>query len=870
MTNGLSKKKKRRRSSDNGDIDTSSSSRTRSSSDLLQTRTIDGQSSTTLDSDVSSTRTDTTTTTDTQTTNGDASRVRRDSTTSDSIALRQRQINGLQRSRTLNDLDSPISRDSDLMRRDSDSESTVNALRDDSTSDQRRRSLSDLAATIDTDATIPDLRPLRFRSQSVGADTSSFRQKPFDESSLNSLLDSMDQGAINESPLVEELSLNDSRRDADDENFVEDAATDLEVSARRSSYSQDESNWRPLPQEADNALRELQAEFTIAEDAIGPESIVVDLLPNIYAEDGQGVSREILNDVYFLSKEHISATVDNPLLRDNQLPNAGKQRIQRMITLVKAIDKMKSRKAFLVPEDAQAYNGYKLNDTSMGATSLTTREREIHQTYGSSLTDTSFNRTQDSSELHNTITSYRQTTLERLTTDLQALEALFDDKLIKKEHHKRVLRAQDALQKAINRINPLLNNPSDPNTTDARDQLHLAIDAMRAAAETYRSAGRKDKKRVQSRLDACQHVLDRLDQLTVTDDRIINSRLTESFRTIENARNTLRQLGPEAINAFDKTIDDLFFNASPDANAQTVFDSLGTALNLAAFDKRVGDSTAFTNAQAVSTGFGIGTTASSIVADVSKAYSFIKGLKEAGVVTKRDALNGGLILVNTTKNASTAIKTGIDIADKVSGVSAAVGATATVAGITTGAAGTAIGVGFTVHGGYVAYKTNLRVKPAEGIDDANIRAQVIDRINKKRRRAILKAVGGAVAVVGGVAAIVATAGAATPVVVAIGVAAAAASTTVGLGLSGERGVRAAVKMSKGTTGKEREALATEVFVHMNALLASGKYNKAKELAQSLTNNKFKQNLMLRGADASASDEDQQAALMIMRDKLKTW
>jgi hypothetical protein len=394
---------------------------------------------------------------------------------------------------------------------------------------------------------------------------------------------------------------------------------------------------------------------------------------------------------------------------------------------------------------------------------------------------------------------------------------------------------------------------------------------MRTAAQTYLSAGRKDKKRIQSRLDACQNVLDRLDQLTATDDKVITSRLSESFGTIEKARRILSQLGPNATNAYDDAVNDLFFNASPDANYQTFLDSVSTAIDHTKEDSSVTSSSASQIAGGVSTGVGIGSDTISVLADVYKAVSLIKGLKEAGVVTKTEALNGGLILLNTTKNVSGAVETGFKVANSFATAGqTSLAASANIAGAVSGGAGVAIGAGFAVHGGYVAYKTNLRVKPAEGIENQEIRTKILDRVQTKRRRAILKAVGGAIAVAAGVVAIVASAGAATPVVVGIGIGIAALSTGVGVGLTGERAGRAIYKKSTGTQGSEREALATATFVHMNELLASGNYSKAKELAQALTNNKLKQSLMLRGADASASEEDQQTALMIMRDKLKTW
>jgi hypothetical protein len=712
------------------------------------------------------------------------------------------------------------------------------------------------------------LRPLRARSLS---EEDASLVKRFDESSLSSLRDSIDQTDVNELPLVRELSLNDSGEDADNENFVEDTTTDLDVPVRRSSYSQDENKWQSLPPEADSALRTLQAEFTNAEDAIGPERYLTNLLPNIYAEDGQGVSREILNDVYFLAKAQIARTIDNPLFKDDQLSDAAKLRIQRMIELVKAIDKMDSRAAFLVPENAQVYNDYLLESTNLGATSLTTHEREILRSYGSSLADVSFNRIRENSEVHKTITDYRKSTLDRLTTDLGVLESIFQDKLIKKEHHNRVLQAQSALRQAVDRVKPLLDNPSDPNTTDAIEQLNLAITAMKTAAQTYLSSDRKNKKRIQSRLDACQTVLDRLDQLTVKDDKIIDNRLAECFRVIEAAR---RFLNPVSRDAFDKAVEGLVFDDTGE-NVRSILDNIAPAIEYAERRKEdlfKGDPNkdiTSTNESIAAGVSGAGAVTAFLLTDLYKAFSFIKGIKkrvqDSEPITPQDALKGTSILTSGVQNTSTAFKSGVTVAGAISktAVSEGLKAAADMAGTVATAAGIVLSTGGALIAGRRAYKTNLRVESAKGIEDDSIRTQIVDRIQTKKRRALLTTLGCTIGIAGGIVAIVGTAGLAAPIVAGV-------AAVIGLSLASNRGIRAAIKTSKGTRGSEREALATEIFKHMNDLLASGNYDKAKELAQALTNNKVKQNLMLRGADAGADFKYQQAALVIMRDKLKTW
>jgi hypothetical protein len=549
------------------------------------------------------------------------------------------------------------------------------------------------------------------------------------------------------------------------------------------------------------------------------------------------------------------------LIDPDQLPDDVRQNIEQAIELVNAIDKMPGREAFLSPENAKIYNAQKLSSTSLGASSLTIRDRSILSASGSSQSNISLSRTQSNPAVHSAISDYRRNMIERLETDLDSLKAVFQGKLLKKEQHKKVLEAETALRKALDRIKPLLDTPSDPNTQDAETQLALALDSMSTLAQTYISIDRKS--RIQDRIDACKTVRDRIDQLRVTDDNIISSRLTQSTDTIETVRNQiLQQLGPEAASTYSKLIEDMFFNASPDAGVQTLMESISTALGLRAIAKGIQPSNDSLSNQ-VSPFVGIVGNPLSLMGDLYKAVSFIQEIKKGGGVTQRQVLQGGLITGNVLKNAGATAKAGIDVANTVEKVGSTAAAATSGLGVAVGGVGAAVSLGVTIHGGLIAYKTNLRVKSAQGIEDENIRAQVMDRIKTKRLRAIVKVVGGTIAVAGGVVACVATAGVAAPVIAAIGAA-------IGLGLTGARAGRAIAKKQQGTKGKEREKLATEIFKHMNDLLVAGDYNKAKELAQALTNNKFKQNLMLRGADGGANLETKAVALGIMREKLKTW
>jgi hypothetical protein len=723
---------------------------------------------------------------------------------------------------------------------------------------QRRQSLSDLVATIDPATTTIDRRLAR--SRTLGADTRPLEVQPFDEDGLAEVLKRADQLDGQITPALQEAALNEADDDGDDQNTIELQPGDLDVLFQTSAYSEDQQTWRPVPPEVNSALERMVTSFTSVEQIPGsPGSFLAELLPNVRADSGSGVSRELLNDAYFLAKEVIAATTNNPLIDPEQLSDGVKQNIEQAIELVNAIDKMPGKEAFLSPENAQIYNAQKLSTTSLGASSLTIRDQQILRASGSSQSNLSFSRTQSNPAVHSEISDYRRAMIERLETDLDALKKVFQGKLLKKEQHRKVLEAETALRKALDRMKPLLDNPSDPNTQDAETQLALALDSMSTIAQTYISIDRKS--RIQDRIDACKNVHDRIDQLRVTDDNIIATRLNQSADTIEEVRRlVLQQLGPEAARTYSTLMEDLFFNASPDAGIQTLLDSISTALGLGALDQGASQLQALSK---IVSPFPSGGAAFGLMEDLYKAVSFIQEIKKGGGVSQQQVLQGGLITTNALKNAGATAKAGIDIANVFKDVGDIASKAASGLGAAVGGLGAAIGLGFTIHGGMIAYKTNLRVKSAQGIEDENIRAQVLDRIKTKRLRAIVKAVGGTVAIAGGVVACIATAGVAVPVIAAIGIA-------IGVGLTGAKAGRAIYKKQQGTKGTEREELATEIFKHMNDLLVAGDYNKAKELAQALTNNKFKQNLMLRGADGGADLETKAAALGIMRQKLKTW
>ena len=741
----------------------------------------------------------------------------------------------------------------------------------DTTIPTRRRALSDFSDLVDSGDIITDPRSRRERSASVGANDVS--QKRFSRSELQNLVSSLDQINLAELAVVQKHQLLDNSLDQDDV-FVEEDLTatedNIDISLRSSQYNQDEASWQPLPQAAAKALEDVAIAFQSANPTgFGPDGYLMELLPNIFATNGTGgVSRERLNDVYFLAMDKIDQIDNNPLLRnaDKELDptlvsEAEIDRLEKLKLLVAAINDLPDKNAFLNANEARLYTASKLETTNLGDNSLSDYERFVAETYGIGFDNISFNRVYDNVEAHKAIAGYRGAVMDRLQTDLEGIDKLFGDKTLKKKKHYAVQKAEKALQKAVRRAREITNQTSSDETRAILLQLELALTVMVDSAEFY-----VDTSKHKQRIKACQDVMSRIDELVVSDGRIITAHLEKSFSTIESAFQTLAKVSPEAARTFQEDMETLFFNASPEATYQTAtMDSLGVALGLAEIDSSAADTQTFRNASEISTGLGITSTGSALLMDLYKAYSFIADIKKLRrnneAISKTQLLDGAVTTTNLAKNASTAISTGLEL-------TGATGATASAVGSVTGSvavgASIALGAGFTVHGGLVAYKTNARISSVQGISDAKIREQVLARVKSKRRRALLEAVGGTLAVVGGVLVVVGTAGIAAPAVIA------GAGTVIALGLAGNRGVNYAQKVSDGTLGEARQSLAVSIFEHMNALLAAGEYQKAKELAQALTNNKYKQNLMLRGADAAASEEDQQAALIIMREKLKTW
>ncbi|WP_424100097.1 hypothetical protein [Moorena producens] len=818
-----------------------------------------------------------------------ATRLKPKRSDSDPTADRQTKLDtDTQRSRTTDDLDQLRVKDQDSLDIDSDDD-VPNPI-------GRRKSLSDLSDALNTVNTgVVDPRGRLQRSLSVGGDPTEVRKfigKRIDKAGLEALNKSLENVNIDDLPLVKQFSLNDSSNDNDEEDFIndDDSETKLEISVRSSAYSDssDTQQWRPLPDEADTALKDLRAELTGKQIGAAADQDLRDLLDNIYGPDGKSVSLEMLNDVYFMAQDKIDTTYNNPLIGPKDLSESEKQAIDKYVRLVNAVDKIDGKEAFINANNAKIYTAQKLLNSNFGSDDLNTFDLSIANAYGEDISDVSFNRKYDNKEINNSIEQYRQKMMQRLETELEGIGHIFkrnvkkfDGKLRQKDKHKNVVNSQDALLEKLRKVMAISKDVSSESTVETLNQFKLAITAMKTSADNFKSTAKKylSASEHKDRIQAVQQVLNRIDQLLVTDDKIINAQMKRSFGALSELHAVLVKINPEAAKTFNEAMSALFFNASPEGISTTPIDALNAALaivNGADEDgldvKSVLESKAFGGASEAATGLGQAAVLSGLVADAVAAFSFISSMRkpEGGVRTKEQLAQGAVVGTNLTKNTATAFSTGVDAAAALgTSIAKDVATVSAVATQVSGVAGTVLGAGFAYHGGLVYYKTNQRSKMAKNISDDEIRKAVQKRISTKKRRALFEAVGGTIAVAGGTVAIittiVGTLGLAAPIIAGVG-------SLIALELSAERGINSVVKSkSKNKNkGEERQKLAGAIFEHMNDLLANGQYNQAKQLAQALTNNKYKQSLMLLGTDGDATLAQQQAALIIMRDKLKTW
>ncbi|AOX01245.1 hypothetical protein BJP34_18975 [Moorena producens PAL-8-15-08-1] len=803
-----------------------------------------------------------------------ATKLKRKRSDSDPTADRQTKLDtDTQRSRTTDDLDQLRVKDQDSLDIDSDDD-VPNPI-------GRRKSLSDLSDALNTVNTgVVDPRGRLQRSLSVGGDPTEVRKfigKRIDKAGFKALNKSLENVDIDDLPLVKQFSLNDSSNDNDEEDFIndDDSETKLEISVRSSAYSDssDTQQWRPLPDEADTALKDLRAELTGKQLGAGPDEDLRDLLDNIYHPDGKSVSLERLNDVYFMAQDKIDTTNNNPLKDAKDLSESEKQAIKKYVRLVNAVNKIDGKEAFINANNAKIYTAQKLLYSNFGSDDLNTFDLSIANAYGEDISDVSFNRKYDNKEINNSIEQYRQKMMQRLETELEGLGHIFkrnvkkfDGKFFQEKKHKNVVKYQEALLEKLRKVMAISKDVSSESTVETLNQFKLAITAMKTSADNYTSASEH-----KDRIQAVQQVLNRIDQLLVTDEKIINAQMKRSFGALSELHAALVKINPEAAKTFNEAMSALFFNASPEGISTTPIDALNAALDIVNGADEDGldvksalESKAFGGASEAATGLGQAAVLSGLVADAVAAFSFISSMRkpEGGVRTKEQLAQGAVVGTNLTKNITKGFSTGVDAAAALgTSIGKDVATVSATAAQVSGVAGIALGAGFAYHGALVFYKTNQRRKTAKNISDDEIRKAVQKRISTKRRRAFFEAVGGTIAVAGGTVAIVMSGGLAAPIIAGVG-------TLIALELSAERGINSVVKSNN--KGKERQELAGAIFEHMNDLLANGQYNQAKQLAQALTNNKYKQSLMLLGTDGDATLAQQQAALIIMRDKLKTW
>ncbi len=466
-------------------------------------------------------------------------------------------------------------------------------------------------------------------------------------------------------------------------------------------------------------------------------------------------------------------------------------------------------------------------------------------------TGVTFVRSADHSEKNKFIKNYRDNIMRRMDAVLDGIGGAFSEKLIKGENHKQVLKAKEELAAALAAIREVQNQKNtEPERLYENKKIQRLTEAL-IAMETA-SIGYINSAQDPTRTGLTKDIVDYIHQLRVTDSKLEAGNTSRAYDVIDAAEDQLRiTIGPEAAKNLFELIEGLFYNASPESVAQSSLDSFGVALGLL-------EQVNVTNpiASDVSTGFGIDSTGAGLAGDLFKAINLIRELNGSDTISKKTVSNGTALVINASKNTATTVKTVIDVSGTTAQTATQV---ASIAGQVAGVSGAVLGAGFTGHGALLVYKTQTRINAAENIADPDFKNKIIARATTKRRRALLEAVGGTVAVVGGVLSVVGTAGVAAPIIAGIG-------AVIGGSLVVDR-IHGAVKED---TGKKRTELADSLHQHLKYLIAREQYNSAREIVQALTNNKAKQFMMLKGADRGANPDLQGQAIDILRDKLKTW
>ena len=672
----------------------------------------------------------------------------------------------------------------------------------------------------------------------------------------------MDPDFLKNSKLVTELSLNDSTGD-NDQDFDE---SDSGIQTRYTSYDDNSANWTPLPNDADEAIKKLSDSF-INKNLSDSDAILKEMVDAALSKNGNGVSREILNDIYFIARKRITDG-DNPLTKELGLGDS--DILQNAKNLVAAIDAMETKDSFIRRKAALGYLNFRLsNAPALDNKNIAFLDSKLENDYDTDLNDVSFIRPDlaDESPLATKILDHRNKAMDVLDLVTPGLDDAFTSKLKKNQAQKQVLKANEALMASLKKIRDIQGKSIIRKQSDdaAIKDLAAAINAMQAAGQNFIMTAKKDDPNEATRIKLVRNTLEKLDDLTISNDRIINYNMGDAFDTLQNAAVEIGKINPKAATKFSEIVEkiltveeDILVNDSPEATPLSPLlddlniiltgikapDNINAAKNQQSNLVKVPDSVSAI--ADVGSGISVG---AGLAGDVFRSIRLIREIR-AGDTSKYQFAEGGAIGTNLIKNS--AAFAGIVGGAKVSADAVSVvGAGASIV----------LGAGYTVHGGIIYAKTSDQKKVAKGLgDDIEFKDALIKRIKTKQRRAILEAVGGTLAVVGGVVTIVATGGLATPLVVGLAAGITIASGVVGTGLAAER-LKGKVKKDKGVA---RNELAETTFNYMQQAIAQGNLSSARDLAKALTNNKTKQYLMLAGADGVASIEDQQAALVFIR------
>ncbi|NEO78820.1 hypothetical protein [Moorena sp. SIO4G3] len=758
------------------------------------------------------------------------------------------------RAKTTDDLDS-IDRDVDITDLRSDADAKSNDVISDAQDGapigdsinlsvnsnlQRRKSLSDI------DSPKSDVKPATKlkRSRSLEKLPIALGQT-IDPQKIDELISKIDDDtAVSSQALIEVLKQSDDE-DGDNDLIDEDEDLDIIINQEDNRYLSVPAN-KDILDELDNYKKRFPNFDQLADsDSSDIQEITIPIV-SVAANDKGQLLPDAVNELHSTVKHEIDKIENNPFIDTQKLSAEQASKLQSDKKLKATLERSQSAPLLLSRKSVSLVEAVENIESAADDPLVSSNDPDANVADEFSVSAIGVDDETDSgNEVENKIAQYRQEKLNNIEKNLNDIETVFNKRKLKKEKHTRVLeqvtKTRDIISK-VKKKNPPISDLDREKVVDALNKLDtVAISYLGDSKDATRQA-------------VLLAVKDNIKRYLKPDTEIAMLELQRVVAKANELEAQLNKIDPTLANKFKQAFEQAISSGETykKASIKDLARSLATAVKVVSEAGVASDATG---------GIAKGVFADShifgLIEDFGDSLKFIDALRKNGVTT-RTVLTGGKVAASVTKNASSAVKSGVTIAEAAGSGSTTATSVATGATLATGVSSVVLGAGVVAHSVWKAGRTQKRLGGASSIEDQKIQTEIKKRIKRKRNRALIQAVGGAIVFTGGVLLIFSTGGIAAPVV--FGTAALVASS-----LAANRAGGSLKK--KDITRKE---LAGNIMIYMNELIANNRVADARKVAEALTNNKLKQNIMLNGAETDASPELQVAALKIIDQKLKTW